>query len=163
MRVTFDTNTLDRAARPVRFPKDPNQPHYIRVNEALVAGTLKGHFSETLISLEGIQKKDRANVFKSTHLRQKSAEKLSSGDSAIRIDFRVIVEQLARQPLHQETSARIIAALNLGMRVLKAPRIGMPNITDPDGKYFVAETDQVREDRITKYQQVLTEIEDRGT
>lgn len=28
MRVTFDTNVLDKACRPARFPKDPDQPLY---------------------------------------------------------------------------------------------------------------------------------------
>src|ERR1700686_4730855 len=54
MRVMFDSNTLDRAARPERFPKDPRQAEYIKVHDALAAGTLKGYFSETLVTLEAI-------------------------------------------------------------------------------------------------------------
>jgi hypothetical protein len=64
----FDTNTLDRAARPARFPKDPRQAEYIKVHDALAAGTLKGYFSETLVTLEAVENKDRIDVLGSTRI-----------------------------------------------------------------------------------------------
>jgi len=39
IRVTFDTNTLDKVARPERFPKDPLRPDFIKLHEAAVAGS----------------------------------------------------------------------------------------------------------------------------
>lgn len=39
MHVTFDTNVLDLACRPERFPKDPRQPALGKVRDALRAGT----------------------------------------------------------------------------------------------------------------------------
>ena len=44
MRVTFDTHTLDNAARPGRHPKDPNQGDYVKVNGALPAEKPMGYF-----------------------------------------------------------------------------------------------------------------------
>src|ERR1022692_2808286 len=105
LMVTFDTNTIDKAARPGRFPKDPSRADFVRVNEALAAGKLSGYFSETLITLEGIQNKDRARVFNSTTLRQESeTETVSNG--ATTIQMRSVVEQ-QRDPLHPEHVARI--------------------------------------------------------
>jgi hypothetical protein len=49
-RLTFDSNSLDRAVRPERFPKDPHQADYIKVRDALAVARLKGYFSESLSS-----------------------------------------------------------------------------------------------------------------
>jgi hypothetical protein len=43
MRVAFDTNTLNKAARPGRHPKDPNQGDYAMINAALAAKRLMGY------------------------------------------------------------------------------------------------------------------------
>jgi hypothetical protein len=51
MRITFDTNTLDKAARPARYPKDARQTNYLKVHQALSAGVLRGYFSETSLYL----------------------------------------------------------------------------------------------------------------
>lgn len=160
MRVTFDTNTIDKVARPQRFPKDPGQLDFIKINAVLVASKLSGYFSETIITLEGIQNKDRAGVFDSTQLNKESETEVTS-NGATAIEIRHIVEQ-QRNPLHPEHIARIATAVNIGMKVLKAPRIGALLITDPDGKYFVPETPQETTQRIAKYQTVAREIEDRG-
>jgi hypothetical protein len=162
MRITFDTNTLDKAARPERHPKDPCQSDYLKVHEALKAGGLKGHFSETIITLEGIEKKDRADVFESTRLRTESRAETDTGDS-VTISRRFKVEQPSRKPLHPEVAARIQAAVAAGIRALRAPdRLGVFQITDPEGKYFVTETDEERVTRIAKCLQVGREIEGRG-
>lgn len=42
LRVTFDTNVLDLACRPDRFPKDHRQPQMHKIKDALVAGTIQG-------------------------------------------------------------------------------------------------------------------------
>lgn len=42
MRVTFDTNTIDKAARPERSPKDPDQSLYLKVHDALKCGVFRG-------------------------------------------------------------------------------------------------------------------------
>jgi hypothetical protein len=65
-KVTFDTNTLDKAVRPERHPKDLAQNDFLLVHEALKAGALRGFVCETMVTLEGIQRADRARVFGST-------------------------------------------------------------------------------------------------
>jgi hypothetical protein len=162
MRVTFDSNTLDKVVRPNRFPKDPDQPDFHKVHQALREGKVQGFFSETIITLEGIQKKDRVSVFSSTQLRQGDEEDISTDSANTTIKVSYTVEQPDRQPLHAEISARISEAIRIGLKLLKAPRIGNLRILDPDGKYFVTETDAARAERLSVYDQVLREIEDRG-
>ena len=86
MRVMFDSNTLDRAARPERFPKDPRQAEYIKVHDALAAGALKGYFSETLVTLEAIENKDRIDVLGSTRI---DSETRATGENKISISLSV--------------------------------------------------------------------------
>jgi len=68
LRVTFDTNVLDLACRPERFPKDPRQPLMRKVNDALAIGQIKGLYSVAMLTIEGIMRLDRADVFAGTRM-----------------------------------------------------------------------------------------------
>jgi hypothetical protein len=131
LSVTFDSNTLDKAARPPRFPKDPDQAAYTRVYDALSTGRLKGYFSETHVTLEGIKNVDRVKVLGSTRLDQQSS---SNGKNAITLSLTV---QQDRKPLPPEFPRRIQAAHKIGMRALRGPaRFGWVCIKDDDGTFF---------------------------
>lgn len=112
MRVTFDTNTLEKAARPERCARDPLHPDYLKVHQAIVAGTISGFFSETIINLEGIQKADRSAVLGSTTMSQSEqiTEHPEAGDTVAATTF--TVSDPLRKPLHPEVAARIRAARN---------------------------------------------------
>ena len=68
MKVTFDTNGLDRVCRPEKHPKDPRQMDFYKVQTALASGKIKGYFSETIVTLEGIENKDRIQVLGGTRV-----------------------------------------------------------------------------------------------
>ena len=106
----------------------------------------------TMLTIEGIMRADRADVFAGTRMvRQpetteftKNAdlpdavrEKVGAGDlETIRLELRV--EQPDRKPLHPETVARVQAAKAVGVKVLKAvPRLAAYHIQDPSGEYFL--------------------------
>jgi hypothetical protein len=80
MRITFGTNTLDRAVRPARYPRDPRQSDYLKVHQALSAGVLKGYFSETIITLEGVQNCGRIQVFSGTQTTMREIRPYRSED-----------------------------------------------------------------------------------
>ena len=163
MRVTFDTNTLEKAARPERCTRDPLHPDYLKIHQAVVAGKISGFFSETIINLEGIQKADRSAVLGSTTMSQSEqiTEHPETGDTVVATTF--TVSDPSRKPLHPELAARIRAARNLGMRLLRAPRLGSQNINDPDGTVFASEADEAELDkRLRLYQSVLRELDIRG-
>ena len=124
MRVTFDTNTLDDAARPQRFPKDPLQPDYLKVHQAVIDGKIRGFFSETIISLEGIQKNDRSAVFGSTTLNSSEDITVSPDTGDTNVQVTLTVDQPLRKPLHREVAARVRTAHGIGMRLLRAPEPG---------------------------------------
>jgi hypothetical protein len=66
LRVTFDTNTLADVVSPEASQQPTNPADAARVRAAIQLGKIQGFFSETLVSLEGVQTKDRAAVFGST-------------------------------------------------------------------------------------------------
>ena len=72
LRVTFDTNTLDLACRPERFPKDPRQPELAKVKAALTSGQLEGFYSVTLLTIEAVMRRDRAQVLAGAVVRTKA-------------------------------------------------------------------------------------------
>lgn len=156
MRVTFDSNTLDKACRPERFPKDPNQALYQKVNTAIKAGQIQGYYSVTLLTIEAIQRKDRASVFGSTHFdidrkitTTKNADLppnirdfVGGGDlETVMLNMKVV--QPKRGSLPQEFQNRILAAKALGFHVLKAPpRIGSYSYTDTTSEYYLPNDDK---------------------
>ncbi len=154
LRVTFDTNTLDLACRPERFPKDPRQDLLGRVNGALRNGAIEGFYSVTMLTLEGIMKKDRAAVFASSSITStEHPTKLTKADDLPDLpdelhemigDADVITAGVTlkavqqRPPLPAEFVARARAAKALGVRALHAvPRIGAFSFDDPRGEYYL--------------------------
>ncbi|WP_156919949.1 hypothetical protein [Comamonas composti] len=178
LRVTFDTNVLDYACRPERFPKDHRQPQLCKVRDALASKRIQGFYPVTMLTIEGIMRKDRAEVLGSTKLRQ-GAEELSvtrnadlpdairaeaNGADIETVTVNFTVEQSARKPLHPEVIARVKAAQALGLRVLKdVPRIGAFTINDPNNEFYLDNGDEkALADWTNKVHEVGRAIEHRG-
>src|SRR5258708_18442894 len=124
--VTVDTNALDKAGRPERHPSDPARADFAKVHEALKRGDLRGFVCDTVVTLEGIQRADRAKVFGSTSLAR-SHEETRTGDGATIVHHVTLqTTQPARSALHPENARRFQAALSLGFRAICVPRIGLP-------------------------------------
>lgn len=178
LRVTFDTNVLDYACRPERYPKDTRQPRLGKVRDALKSGSIKGFFSVTMLTIEGIMNKDRAKVYESTTLTKvrEAPKMIPNADLPDEIrsfvghgdlethTFNLTANQPARQELHPEFKARFAAAHELGVRVLKAvPRLGAYRIDDPDGTFYLDNgTDEGLRLWIDKAHDVSTAIQARG-
>lgn len=178
LRVTFDTNVLDYACRPERYPKDPRQPQLAKVRDALKNRVIQGFFSVTMLTIEGIMNKDRAAVYESTTLTAvREAPKMTRnadlpdeirsfvGDGDLEtLTINLIADQPARQEVHPEVKARMVAAHGLGVRVLKAvPRVATYRIDDLDGSFYLdngADEDLSR--WIDKTHDVATAIQAKG-
>jgi hypothetical protein len=157
IKVTFDTNTFDKAARPHVYVKDPDHGRFVKVHEAVKDGRIAGFLCDAIVTLEGIKVDDRAEVFGSTTLAKHIAEE---GPETIRVNLRP--EQPLRSPLHPKQAERFSAALALGMKFLGAPRIGMPRLEVPDADPYLPETDQELTKRLERYFEIAQAIEARG-
>ena len=99
--------------------------HATKVLAATKAGSIQGYFCETLVTLEGIQRNDRAPVLGSTGLESRTA---CIGEDAIQISISVVQD---RKPLDSEFSEMVQRLKSLGLRALRAPaRIGWVRIRD---------------------------------
>jgi hypothetical protein len=163
IRVTFDSNTLDRAVRPERFPKDPHQADYMKVQGALSAGGLKGYFSESLITLEGIENKHRVDVMGSTQLAMQELRPYTAEGGREVIEVPVRMGQ-NRHELHREHRARILAATTLKVHALRGPnRVGWIRVDDPDHIVFEHhEYDDALLKALDRTTTVARAIQDRG-
>lgn len=153
IRVTFDTNVLDLACRPERFPKDPRQPLMYKVKDALLSGQLTGFYSVTMLTIEGIMRKDRAKVYAGTRAVMQPEKNFITKNSELPDEIRarvgsedmetfemeVRIEQPDRDPPHPEVIARVKAAKALGVKVLKGvPRIGAFHLIDKDDEFYLS-------------------------
>lgn len=157
--VTFDTNTLDRAVRPETLSQGRQQPEYFKIQQALRSGLIAGFFSETIVTLEGVQNADRVDVFGGTLLVQRPA-----GPSIEQQTVELVLEarQPHRKPMHSLSLDRVKAALQIGMRAMHMPRIGALAINDPDQKFFAPDDPSKWQSRIDRTHALAHEIEARG-
>jgi hypothetical protein len=165
VRVTFDTNTIDPAVRPSPSSRDPRLPEFQKINRALLDRAIEGAFCDTLITIEGINRVDRAAVFRSTRIvtRQDSWSSASE-DGITPIRLELVAEQPLRIPLDAAFSSRLRAALNTGLLMLRAPpRVGLPYVEDVDGTFYLRDPDdRALAQRIDRCFEVLERIEARG-
>lgn len=157
MKVTFDTNTFDKAVRPALYAKDPHNALFVKIHEAIKSGQVEGFICDTMITLEGIKVDDRASVFGSTSLNttRRSDEKGSTIQLTLRMD------QSLRQPVHPKQAERFAAAVDFGIKLLGAPRIGMPRVELPDGDPYAVETEAALAARIDRFHDLGRAIEQR--
>jgi hypothetical protein len=156
--VTFDSNTYRQAANPARSCRDAAPSDLLKINAALRDGRIRGYFSETIATLEGVRRADRMAVFGSTRLESTARE---SGPNSVTISIAVKQD---RQPLPPILSKWIQESLKIGMRGLRGPaRVGGIRVSDDDGTFF--EPDQSVAElarRLDKANEVATAIQRRG-
>jgi hypothetical protein len=134
LTVTFDTNTLASVVAPETAQRGTGTSGAI-VAAAIRAGRIRGFFCETVITLEGIKNVDRSEVLGRTRVVSDAS---STGKDNITLTVGI---RHVRYPPDPRSSARVRAALKLGMRPLRtAARIGGYHLRDencalyePDG------------------------------
>jgi hypothetical protein len=154
LTVTFDTNTFDKASRPTVYSKDPEQREMIVVHEALKRGDIHGFICDTALTLEGITNDQRVAVLGNTQTRSSLAQ--TAEDT---FTITITPEQVDRAPLHPKQAERFIEAFALGIRLLGAPRIGMPRAEE---QFYAVDDPATLGDRLNRFFELAREIETRG-
>jgi len=106
LTVTFDTNTLNSVIWPENQQCE-NPEDAITVRAAIQDGRIRGFFSETLYTLEGIVSYERAEILGKTRVEVGALSAFSVGSHH------------ERNPLNPLALARIQGALDLGMFPLR--------------------------------------------
>ena len=159
MQVTFDTNALNDVVSPENSQRGASgTANGIKVRAAIETGRIRGFFCETLVTLEGIQKKDRSEVLGSTRL---NTQMNSTAPNTMTLNIGVVQD---RKPLDPQLTNKIQAAKALGVRALRAPaRIGWIRIKDEDDTFFAPDgpTEELLS-RMDRVNEMATTIAARG-
>jgi hypothetical protein len=157
LRVTFDSNAYRQVIN-TGSARDAAPCELQKINRAVKGGRIRGYLSESLVTLEGIENKDRARVLGSARLESQTQ---ATGDNTITISLSVRQD---RKPLNPGFSEWIQAARKLGMRFLRGPaRIGWIRVEDGDGTLFEPDESVLElAALLDKVNEAVTAIETRG-
>ena len=150
LTVTFDTNTLNSVVWPETAQRG-TETSGAKIQAAIKAGRITGFICESVASMEGVNKKDRAEFLSKQTVRPRV---IKTDDP----DFSPIVmapDQSARPPLSPKFEDRLKAAVQLGIQVMMIPlytELELPT------SFFAKEP----EDFIEKYDRVEFAIRKRG-
>jgi len=123
MKVTFDSNVWRKIATPNNFPKDPIINDYIKIRNAIDSNVIKPFLSETIFTLEAINKRDRKEFFKNYSSDVKT--KVQEGENgAIKISFIMGSDENAHPGLNEFLKEHFTDASKLGFNIIHLPRIG---------------------------------------
>ena len=152
LRVTFDSNAYRQAVDPSRSRRDASPAELRKINAALKDGRIRGYLSETLATLEGVQKAQRGAYFARVKPTIRSvAEELPDG--LIKLGITIQADDSLHPALHTIVARWIAAATLLGLRFLYAPRIGAPRPSEllSDANFAIEATDEVRRRRQERF------------
>lgn len=122
IKVTFDSNVWRKVASPDNFPKDPINPDYRIIRKAIDDGKIKAFLSETIFTLEAINKKDRKEFFKNYKADFKT-EITEGDDGSIKMSFTMGPNENAHPGLNDFLKEHFEDAVKLGFNIIHLPRI----------------------------------------
>ncbi len=110
LKVTFDTNVFNKL---INLEENEDKTYYETILKNLKKGDIKGYFSDTFITLEGVRRIDRENIFGSRKVLTKTSNK-SKNEITISFGTSMLSPQLNEIHLH-----KIQLLTNLGIKGLR--------------------------------------------
>lgn len=151
MRVTFDTNIFSHIVRPEGCHDPDIKAIAAKIRQFIEIGRILPFVSETVFSLEGIEKKDRPEYF-GNYEASIQVETLATDErSAITQRICIGPNLVGRPATNPILLEKLDAARKLGFIVLPFPRIGLPrhpSIVDDDFRKDLFPVSQERLDRL---------------
>ena len=157
MRVTFDSNVYRGVVAPSQFPNNPLYRHFETIHRAVMGGSIVGLLCETMATLEAIRRDERADYFSSVRPKVTVAEEEQT-DGSIRLAFSIGPNDNTHPGLPSTFGQWLQDAVAVGMRFMRAPRIGLPRTPIPDSAFLSRPLD----DSLDRYQSLAAAIESRG-
>lgn len=145
MKVTFDSNTWRKVASPDNFPKDPINGDYRTIREAINTGIIIPFISETVFTLEAIQKKDRKTFFRD-YKAVITTDVTEGEDGYIKMQFKIGPNENAHPGNNDFLKEHLADAVQLGFNIIHLPRVA--GITNKEIESFKYKMDN---DTLGKY------------
>jgi hypothetical protein len=161
LSVTFDSNSYRRVVDPDRFRRDVAHDQLRKINAALKDGRLVGYLSETLATLEGVQRAQRGAYFASVQPKIRRARKNLPGGGS-KLGFLVDANDSLHPGLHPVVARWIAASTSLGLLFLRASRIGAPRPPVLHANFVAEPTNKEQRERLERFAEVGRAIEARG-
>ena len=135
MRVTFDSNVYRLVVDSSKFPNHPFHKDLLVIHNAVQRGIVVGLLSGTVATLEGVRRKDRADYFSTVSAKSTLAD-VKHVDRSIRYRFSIGPDHTQHPGLPAVFDGWLKDVVALGMRFMRAPRIGMPRPPIPESHYI---------------------------
>jgi hypothetical protein len=158
LKVTFDSNIWRIVVSPEKFPKNPCLSAVSIIRDAISKKQIYPFLSETIFTLEGIQRKNRKDFLTNyTPKTSISTQEVESG--IIKISFTIGPDISAHPRNNCYLDSHLKDAIAIGFRLLKAPRIA--GIINPDIEHFFYNPSNL-EDYHSRLSKIGRDIETRG-
>jgi ribosomal protein L30 len=161
MRVTFDSNTYRQAVDPTRLQRDAPLHALKKINAAIKDGWITGYLSETVATLEGIQNAQRGAYFGSVQPKINRAIK-EMADGQIKRGWLVEADDTLHPGLHPIVARWVAAATSLGLKFLRAPRIGAPRPGELVRNFATDATAREQQERLERFSEIVRAMEVRN-
>ena len=162
MRVTFDSNVYRPIVCPAKFPRDRRQADLLLIHESLKDGFLEGFLCESIVALEGVRGVDRGDYFSAATLKYVFTER-ESDDGSLKLTAAVGPPNQGHPGMPSKFGGWVQDALNLGLKLMRAPRVGMSRPAEVSDAWFAPgphEPDSLN--RAQRFGGLTREIEKRG-
>lgn len=161
MLITFDSNVWRRVVSPDQFPNDPHQAFYRKIHYFLHSDQLKGRLSETIFTLEAIERRNRAKLLSSARFDIKSTRKLEA-DGSITMTFQ-FGPDLSLHPGNSDYLNRHLEdAEKLGFQIMPSPRFGKITNSDIKDSLYVLPDPSSFNQWMATFANIANELEERG-
>jgi hypothetical protein len=133
MKVTFDSNVWQLVVMPEENLSEPDAASFVKIHAAILNGRLIPYLSETIFTLEGINKKDR-KYFLGEYDPKVEVKERSQGN-LMSLDFSLGPDEDAHPGNNEYLKKYLPAAVKLGFKIIHAPRIA--GVVNRDVKEFL--------------------------
>lgn len=161
--ITFDSNVWRVIVSPDAFPKDSEIQAAKRVNSAIQLGRAEGRLSETVFTLEGVQRADRKEYLARYKPEQRVSISDSRGRGKIDVQFTIAASTIGHPGNSPYLSKHLQDALALRFRLMKCPRFGSPKNPDINDAWYVAQPEAAVVERLKRIGETLQALEARGS
>jgi ribosomal protein L30 len=161
LSVTFDSNAYRQVVDPQRSHRDATVKELSKINLALKDGRISGHLSETIVTLVGVQNSQRMNYFAGVTPRVQRGT-IPLPDGRLKVGMLIDADDSQHPGLHPVAERWINAATSLGLRFLRAPRVGAPRPPILARNFVRERSRKESAHRQERFFEALRGIEDRG-
>jgi len=124
MQVTFDTNVWGRMVLPERHVNSPNYVAWVKINDAMRSGLVRGFISEGFGTLEAIKRKNRAK-FHAQNVPRVEMTSMTPSGGPICMTIEIKADHSLHPGIGEEFEEELDEAVAIGMKLLTTPYIGL--------------------------------------